>query len=140
MRSTSSHPLALAAAVLALLAVGCTSTTHVNFQAPPGTVMFVDGTPHHLPGGIDFSRPNTAGESKNHPVRLIATVNNQELRAVGDMVVYGFTESDMDKTAINTCILDEQNLSRLFDPSQKVVFRGESASRQPLYDLSLKKQ
>jgi hypothetical protein len=39
---------------------------------------------------------------------------------------------------MNTCVLDEEQLIKI--PNGAVVsFRGQSASRQPLYDLTLRK-
>ena len=123
---------------LAAGSVGCTSTTPIAFQAPPGTVLFVDGKPHHLPGAVTFSHPKSAGESKRHTVSLVSSVQQQELRASGYIDVFGYTESDLDKQVFSTCVLDEANLARI-NENTTVVFRGETASRQHLYDLSLKK-
>ena len=125
-----------AAVVLMLLLVGCTGTTKVTFRGPPGTVLFVDGKPYHLPTPIELTRPANAGGSTRHDVSLVATVASQELRATGHIDMFGYTESDVDKIATNTCDLQEGQLANLLD-GKVVVFRGQSASRQPLYDLTL---
>ena len=125
-------------ASMLLLAVGCSTSTRINFDAPPGTVLFVDGKPHHLPGSISLSHPTELGEAKRHPVSLVTTLQQQELRASGYIDVYGYSESDLDKELFSTCVLDEQHLSQI-NENTTVVFRGQTASRQHLYDLSLKK-
>jgi hypothetical protein len=122
---------------LLLLAVGCTATTTVTFKGPPGTVMFVNGQPYHLPAPIDLTRPASPGGSTRHDVSVIATVGSQEVRATGHIDVFGFTESDFDKVAVNVCDMQEGQLANLLNGTT-VVFRGQSASRQPLYELTLK--
>src|SRR5690348_10404149 len=100
------------AGILALLAttVGC-ATSKINFVGPSGAVLTVDNTPYHLPAQVELSRPPGAGGSTRHDVSLVATVNNRELRTKGYIEMYGFNESDMDKVAVNTCNLDEQQLA-----------------------------
>jgi len=122
-----------------LMAVGCSGTTTVTFHAPPGTVMFVDGVPHHLPGPIDLTRPASVGASTRHDVSLVATVASTELRAKGHIDMFGYTESDVDATAANICDLQEGHLANLLE-GKTVVFKGQSASRQPLYELTLLKE
>ena len=127
---------------LMLMTVGCSSSTRINFQGPPNAVMFVDKEPHHLPTQIELSRPNGSSGSKRHDVSLAFTnpQTQQEVRAKGYIDMFGYRESDLDKTAINTCILDEAQLLRILDGTTTVVFRGQSASRQPLYDLTLRQK
>jgi hypothetical protein len=123
-----------------LLTVGCTSTTRINFQGPPGAVMFVDKKPYHLPAQIELSRPGGDSGSKRHGVSVAFTAQQgRDVRANGYIDVFGYTESDLDKTAFNPCILDESQLLKTLDGTV-VVFRGQSASRQPLYDLTLGKK
>jgi hypothetical protein len=122
-----------------LLTVGCASTTRVMFNAPPGTVMFVDGKPHHLPTVVEMERAGEAGKYKRHDVSLTATVQQQELRAKGYIDVFGYTESDVDKIAANQCNLDEEHLAKVLEGTV-VIFKGHSASRQPLYEMTLSRQ
>src|SRR4051812_39595473 len=124
--------------VVMLMGVGC-STTKVTFVGPPGTVMFVDGQPCHLPAVIELGRSESVGGHKRHDVQLVSTVQARELRSQGHIDVYGYTVSDVDKVATNTCVLDEENLARLFQGTV-VIFRGQSASRQPIYELTLGKK
>jgi hypothetical protein len=98
--------------------------------------MFVDDKPHHLPASVELSRPAGSGGSHRHHVSLVATVQSRELRTKGFIDVFGYTESDIDRMAVNTCVLDEEQLARIFSGTT-VIFRGQSASRQPLYDLTL---
>ena len=70
---------------------------------------------------------------------VATTVDSTELRAKGHIDVFGYHESDVDRLATNTCRLDEPNLLKMRDGSV-VIFRGQSASRQPLYDLTLAKE
>src|SRR5689334_6921584 len=130
--------ITLSLALFALVAIGCSTTTRINFQAPPGSVLTVDGKPYHLPASIPLSHPSDVGESKKYPVTLVATVQQRELRANGSLQVFGYHASDQDKELTSTCVLDEENLARLFNGNTKVVFTGQTASRQHLYDLTLK--
>jgi hypothetical protein len=130
--------IGLAGAVgMMLLMVGC-ATTRIAVVGPPGTVLTVDDKPYHLPATIEVTRPVGAGGSTRHKVSVVATVQSKELRAKGNLDAFGFNESDTDKLAVNTCNLDETQLARIFDGTV-VIFRGQSASRQPLYDLTLRK-
>ena len=42
--------------MMLLLNVGCASSTRIAFNGPPGTVLFVDGKPHHLPAVVEMER------------------------------------------------------------------------------------
>jgi hypothetical protein len=123
------------AALMMLLTVGCAST-RVTFDGPPGTVLFVDDKPYHLPAQVELSRPEEVGRSTRHDVSLVSTVQSQELRAKGHIDVFGYAESDVDKLAVNTCNLDEEQLTRILEGTI-VIFRGKSTSRQLLYELTL---
>jgi len=125
-----------ALAVMLACVAGCAAAP-VTFEGPPGAVMFVDGKPYHLPVSIPLSHPSAAGESKRYPVSLVTTVQQRELRASGTLDVFGYAESEQDKELTSTCVLDETNLARLLD-NTKVIFTGQTASRQHLYDLTLK--
>ncbi len=122
-----------------LMAVGCTATTVLTFRAPPNTVMFVDGQPYHIPGAIEFTRPAESDGSIRHDILLIATVASKELRAKGYIDMFGFIESDVDKVAANICDLQEGQLANVFEGTT-LVFKGQSASRQPLYELTLSQE
>ena len=121
------------------LAAGC-SPTRVTFDGPPGTVMFVDHKPYHLPAQIELWRPAGDGQSNRYDVSLaFPTAQSQEVRAKGHIDVFGYTESDVDKMAANTCKLDESELIKVLD-GKILIFKGSSASRQPIYDLTLAKE
>jgi len=138
MESLGTRAIALTGMLAAmLLMIGCTSITRVNFNGPPGSVLYIDEKPYHLPATVELSRPGGSSGSKRHDAGLVFTsAQSQEIRAAGHIDVFGYTESDIDKLAINTCNLDEAQLVKI--PSgTTVIFRGQSASRQPLYDLSL---
>jgi hypothetical protein len=53
--------------------------------------------------------------------------------------MFGYNESDVDRLVVNTCNLDESQLVKIPDGTV-VIFKGQSASRQPLYELTLGKQ
>lgn len=125
------------AAMGMLFMTGCFST-RVVFEGPPGSVMFVEGKPHHLPAQIQLPRPGEIGKSTRQDVSLVAPLQSGELRAKGYIDVFGYTESDVDRASMPTCNLDEAQLARIFDGTT-VVFRGKSASRQPIYELTLKR-
>ena len=138
MKSISMHRMGLAATLaMMLLSVGCT-TTRVNFNGPPNTVMSVDGKRYTLPAQIEMSRPAPGGSTR-HDVALVATVQSKELRAKGHINVFGYEETEADKLAVHTCNLDESELAKIFD-GNVLRFTGQSASRQPLYELTLGKE
>jgi hypothetical protein len=141
MTSLFPRRIQLAAVVaMLLLMVGCSSSTLVTFNGPPGAVMSVDGKPYHLPAQIDLARPGGAGEFRRHDVSLVFTSQQaKEVRAKGHIDMFGYNESDVDRLAVNTCVLDEMQLVKILDGTV-VIFKGQSASRQPLYELTLGKQ
>jgi hypothetical protein len=123
-----------------LLMTGCSYSTRVTFNGPPGSVMFVDDKPYHLPAQVDLERPGGVGQSKRHDVSLVFTsAQSREVRAKGHIEMFGYNESDVDRLAVNTCNLDESQLVRILEGTV-VVFKGQSASRQPLYELTLGRQ
>lgn len=120
-----------------LLAVGCAPSTRVTFHGPPGAVMFVDDKPYHLPAQVELVRPGGTSGSKRYPVSLVFTAaDRRDVRAKGQIEVFGFNESDVDRAANNTCDLDETQLVKILNGTV-VIFKGQSASRQPIYDLTL---
>lgn len=124
-----------------LLMTGCTSTTRVNFKGPPGSVLYIDDKPHHLPATVELSRPGGSAGSMRHNAGLVFNLPGQpgETRATGFIDVFGYNESDVDKVAVSTCNLDEEQLAMIRDGTT-VIFKGQSASRQPLYDLTLSRK
>src|SRR5688572_17209444 len=109
---------------MVLLTVGCVPSTRVNFQGPSGAVLIVDKKPYHLPAQVDLSRPSGAGGSTRHDGSLaFSSAQSQEIRAEGHIDMFGYNESDVDKLAVNTCILDETQLVKILDGTI-VVFRG----------------
>ena len=100
--------------------------------------MSVDGKRYLLPAQIEMSRPAPGGSTR-HDVALVATVQSKELRAKGHINVFGYEETEADKLAIHTCNLDESELAKIFD-GNVLRFTGQSASRQPLYELMLGKE
>jgi hypothetical protein len=138
MKSISMRKMGLAATLaMMLLSVGCT-TTRVNFNGPPNTVMMVDGKRYTLPAQIEMSRPAPGGTTK-HDVALVTTVQSKELRAKGHINVFGYDETEADKLAVHTCNLDEAQLANIFS-GNVMRFTGQTASRQPLYELMLGKE
>jgi hypothetical protein len=123
-----------------LLMVGCASSTRVTFDGPPGSVMFVNDKPYHLPAQVELERPGSVGQSKRYDVSLVFTsYQSKEIRAKGYIDMLGYHESDVDRLAVNTCNLDESQLVKIPDGTV-VIFKGQSASRQPIYELTLGKQ
>ena len=137
-RTTSNIQLSVLLGAMLLLMIGCTKTTRVNFNGPPGSVLYIDDKPYHLPATVNLTRPSGDSGSKRHDAGLVFTPSGQprEIRAKGHIQMFGYTESEVDKVAVNTCYLDEAQLVKIGEGST-VVFRGQSASRQPLYDLTL---
>ena len=126
--------------VVLLLTVGCTSTSRVTFNGPPGSVLYVDEKPYHLPATVEFSRPGGSSGSTRHDAGLVFTSGqSQEIRAAGFLDAFAYTESDVDKVAVATCNLDEEQLLKI-PAGTTLVFKGQTASRQPLYELTLKRK
>jgi hypothetical protein len=123
--------------VMLLMTIGCTATTRVAFNGPPGSVLFVDDKPYHLPTTIEFTRPAGSSGSTQHSALLAYSLNSQEVRAAGDLEAFAYTESDVDKVAIVTCNLDEQHLAKI-PYGTTLIFKGQTASRQPCFELTLK--
>ncbi|HEY7117211.1 MAG TPA: hypothetical protein VH475_11515 [Tepidisphaeraceae bacterium] len=122
-----------------LLTTGC-ATTRVTFDGPPGSVMTVDNKPYHLPAQVELQRPGGVGQSTRYDVSLVFTSHDaREVRAKGHLDMLGYNESDVDRLAVNTCNLDESQLVKILDGTV-VIFKGQSATRQPLYELTLGKQ
>jgi len=126
---------------ITLLMAGCYSPkTNVTFNGPPGSVLTMNGKPYHLPAQVELERPGSAGQSKRYDTSLVFTSQqSQEVRAKGHIDMFGYNESDVDRLAVNTCNLDEAQLVKVPDGTV-VIFKGQSASRQPLYELTLGKQ
>jgi hypothetical protein len=127
-------------AMTMLLMVGCTSPTRVMFNGPPNSVLFVNEKPYHLPTQVELERPASAGETKRYDVSLAYTsqqARNVNIKGFLDMI--GYNESDVDKMAVVTCNLDEEQLAKVQEGSA-VIFKGQSASRQPVYELTFGKR
>ena len=143
MKSQATRSIArsgLFGAVL-LLMVGCTSSTRVNFNGPPGSVLTIDDKPHHLPATVELSRPSGGSGAKRHDAGLVFNLPGQaeQHRATGFIDVFAYNESDVDKVAVSTCNLDPTELARIADGTT-VIFKGQTASRQPLYELTLSRK
>ncbi len=121
-----------------VLLVGC-SPTPVLFDGPAGTVMFVDGKPYHLPSSVEFWRPGGVGQSNRYNVSLVFSSPTGDVHAEGHIDVYGYTESDVDKLVTNTCKFEDAQLADLA-AGQTLVYKAKTASKQPLYDLTLVKK
>jgi hypothetical protein len=121
---------------LALMSMGCATTT-IHFQGPTQSVLVVDNKPYHLPAKVELSRPGSPGGVTRHDVSLTFTSSqSQEIRAKGHIDMFGYEESDMDKAAVNTCNLDEEQLIKIVNGTV-VIFKGQSASSQALYEMTL---
>src|SRR2546430_246076 len=99
-----------------LLMIGCSSSTRISFNDPPGSVLFVDDQPHHLPATVELERPGGAGESRRYDVSLVFnSEQSKEIRAKGHLDMFGYNESDVDRLVVNTCNLDESQLVKIPD-------------------------
>jgi len=122
-----------------LMMIGCTATTRVSFNGPPGGVLTIDDKIYHLPATVELTRPGGSSGSMRHDAGLVFTSRqSEEIRAKGYIDVFGYNESDVDKVAVNTCVLDEAQLVKIPDGTT-VIFKGQSASRQPLYEMTLRR-
>ena len=99
--------------------------------------MTVEDKPYHLPAQVELARPGSAGQTKRYDVSLVFTSQeSKEVRAKGHIDMFGYNESDVDRLAVNACNLDESQLVNILNGTV-VIFKGQSASRQPLYELTL---
>ena len=126
--------------VVLIMAGGCTSPTRILFNGPPNSVLFVNEKPYHLPSQVELERPASRGESKRYDVSLAFTSQQgQDIRTQGFLDLFGFNESDVDNLAVVTCNLDEEQLMKVQQGSV-VIFKGQSASRQPVYEMTFGKR
>ena len=140
MQSSAAHRITWFGliAVLLLLGSGC-AQTYVNFDGPRNTVLFVNDKPYHLPSRVEFSRPAGAGQSNKYNIALVFPTTTGDARAEGFIDIYGYNESDVDRVATNTCTFDDTQLNNLLGGTV-LVYKGKTASRQPLFDLTLSKK
>lgn len=123
--------------VIMLTMVGCTSSTSIMFNGPQGAVLVVKEKPYHLPAQVQLERPAAPGESKRYDVSLVFTSqDSREVRTKGFLDMLGYNESDVDRLAVVTCNLEEVQLVKVLNGTV-VIFKGQSASRQPAYELTL---
>jgi hypothetical protein len=127
----------LAAGILGILA-GC-SPTPIYFQAAPGTVLFVNDKPHHLPASVEFSRYAGNGQANRYDVRLVFSTPAGDVRARGTIEIYGYTESDLDPYVTNQCEFTGEQLASLAE-GKTLVYKGVTVSKQPLFELTLKRE
>jgi len=123
---------------IALLA-GCSSTPVYFEGGPPGTVMFVDGKPYHLPSRVEFWRYAGNGQSNRYNIEMVFSTPTGDVTAKGYIDVYGFAESEVDKVVSNSCKFEDAQLASLAG-GQTLIYKAVTASKQPLYDLTLMKK
>ena len=126
-----------AAIAIAWLA-GCSSTP-IGFAGPPGAVVFINGEPRHLPTSYELFRPAGVGQSNRYEIRLVFSGPQGEIHAKGEALVWGYTESDVDRVVVNTCTFNDSELANLA-AGKTLVYKVQTASRQPLMDLTLAKE
>jgi len=124
-------------ATVLLMAIGCTATSRVAFNGPPGTVLFIDDEPYHLPTTVEFTRPAGSTGSTRHSAGLAYTLNGQDVKAAGYLDAFAYTESSIDEISTATCKFDAAQLALIPD-GKTLVYKGQTASRQPCYELTLK--
>ena len=122
-----------------MLCLGACSPTYVTFEGPPGTVMWVNNEPYNLPRQVELWRPAGVGDANHYNVKLIFPTNVGDAHAEGTMDVFGYTESDADRYTPNVCKFEDSQLTNLANGTT-LVYKAKTASRQPLFDLTLKKQ
>jgi hypothetical protein len=137
--NTSLSRIAEALALL-LLTVGCSTPTRVMFNGPPNSVLFVNEKPYHLPAQVELERPPSGGQPKRYDASLAFTSQQgKEVRTKGFLDLFPYNESDVDNLAVVTCNLDEEQLVKTLDGTV-VIFKGQSASRQRVYELTFGKK
>jgi hypothetical protein len=139
MQPAKSHVVRWAAwAGVLACATGC-APSRISFEGPPGTVLFVDDKPYHIPTYVKFSRYAGNGEAHRYNVRLVFTMPAGDVHARGTIDIYGYTESDIDRIVINRCVFTDEQLASLAG-GKILVYKGVTASKQPLFDLTLKRE
>lgn len=127
--------LAMALPGLALLA-GCVTTT-VHFKSPEGTEMVLNGQTYVWPAEVALARPGNPGEKAVYDLKMIIPTDGGKLRARGEIQVFAFQPTDVDKYARNDCSIDVAYLKKLQD-GYAVTVDGYSAGRKSrLYRIIL---
>ena len=119
--------------------VGCGSPTKVQFVGPPGTTMELGGTKYTLPTVVSLNRPGKPGESSRSDVLLAVPFRSQTVIAEGVMETFGYNETDVDRLSTNTCNITDAEMLKILD-GFAVVFDGYSASKQPIYKMTVGKK
>ena len=119
-----------------LLVMGCASTT-IHFNEPPGTTLEVMGKTYTWPATVAFPRPDDVGAEQVHSLKMFIPGGNAKLSVKGEIHVYGYLVTDVDKYAVNDCAIDEAHLERLRS-GHAVTIEGFSAGqRVKLYRMIL---
>ena len=121
--------------VLGLLG-GCATTT-VYFNSPKGTEMHFNGERYVWPTKVDLVRPAEEGERVVHDLKMNIPTDQGVLRAKGEIQVFAFQPTDVDKYARNDCEIDLNHLKKLRE-GYAVTVDGFSAGRKSrLYRIIL---
>ena len=100
--------------VLVLL-IGCGDVTTVNFVAPSGTKMEINGNRYVWPVGLEFHRPTSAPAEKKYPFTLSLPTDSGLLNIKGELSILGFMVDDreMDSYALANFRLTKEDIARL---------------------------
>ncbi|MHC4982252.1 MAG: hypothetical protein ACYTF6_03675 [Planctomycetota bacterium] len=115
---------------------GCATTT-VYFESPEGTEMQLNGKTYVWPAKVELARPGEEGEQRVYNLKMVIPADGEKLRAKGELHVFAFQPTDVDKYARNDCSIDLEHLKKLKD-GYAVTVDGYSAGRKSrLYRIIL---
>ncbi len=98
-----------------ILLVGCGEVTTVNFVAPSGTKMAIDGERYVWPVGLEFSRPMKAPTEKAYPFTISLPTDSGLLNLKGTLSIVAFPVDDpeMDAYAFSSFFLTDEDIAKL---------------------------
>jgi hypothetical protein len=126
-------------ATLSLL-VGCAQPmTPVDFHAPAGSTLSLDGKTFTLPAVVPLPRPGRPGDVQHTDVSFtFPGPEHRTIMAAGVLETYGFEETDLDRLSDNPCDITDSQIGQLLD-GYAIEFKGKSASNQPIFHLIIGK-
>lgn len=133
--------LVVALLTVMLAGTGCAQTVDIQFDAPSGSTMTVGGQTYELPEMLSLEAPKESAlvetpSRRREEVAFTFPLGGDTVTAEGVLDLYKFHETDVDRYARNTCVIEPEQIQRMRD-GYAVVIDGHSASDQRIYRLTM---